>query len=236
MVRTQFTPQGNDDIGITETAGFGILGFGASAGVDSYLQISNANHLQDLSHWFWNVSESISPDGLWILDGDTWMPRPFRWGKGTEIPKVLDKRPSKLHRVEYVKEYLKDPFYNTPLLAIGFGWIAVGMAKKFRIMIFDDVAKVLVVSQRLIWQFLNMNGITSGLPLLSLITKRNDVLYIKIEYLNRDARSLIGNQLRPNIEIGKAAQSYLVTVRLPGRSGRRFQIAGFRFGRDRNGF
>jgi hypothetical protein len=59
LVRTQFTPQGNDDIGISETAGFGVVGVGAAAGAEAYLQISNANHLQDLSHWFYNSSVSI---------------------------------------------------------------------------------------------------------------------------------------------------------------------------------
>lgn len=59
LVRTLFTPGGNDDIGVTETAGASAPGLGAAAGGALEYQVSNANHLQDLAHHFTNVVTAI---------------------------------------------------------------------------------------------------------------------------------------------------------------------------------
>jgi hypothetical protein len=80
LVRTMFTPDGNDDIGFTETVGIIPAGFGASGGVGLELEVSNANHLDDLRRWFQAVSidVSIGPGfGVGVNAGGF-------WGKGTE--------------------------------------------------------------------------------------------------------------------------------------------------------
>jgi RHS repeat-associated protein len=78
LVRTVFDPNGEDDIGITETVGLSNVGVGASAGVGVYYQISDALHLQDLAHQFYDVAVDIPfSAGLGIgFRGDVF------WGKG----------------------------------------------------------------------------------------------------------------------------------------------------------
>jgi len=75
LVRTVFDPNGEDDIGITETVGISNVGVGASAGVGLSYQVTNATHLQDLAHWF--LSVDVSADVGPGLSGS------FFWGKGS---------------------------------------------------------------------------------------------------------------------------------------------------------
>jgi RHS repeat-associated protein len=55
LVRTVFTPRGNDDIGITESVGYGNVGVGVGAGLSLTYQVSTASTLQSLAHWFYNA-------------------------------------------------------------------------------------------------------------------------------------------------------------------------------------
>jgi hypothetical protein len=75
LTRTVFDPSGEDDIGITETLGAGVLGYGASYGLGISYQVSNAQHLQDLAHVFQSidVSTQVGPG----LSGSLF------WGDGT---------------------------------------------------------------------------------------------------------------------------------------------------------
>jgi RHS repeat-associated protein len=84
LVRTVFTPGGNDDIGITETAGAAPLGLGASVGGSLEFQVSNANHLQDLAHRFWNAiaNVSLTPGFGFGVTAGTF------WGKGSSNQKI----------------------------------------------------------------------------------------------------------------------------------------------------
>lgn len=64
LVRTQFTPSGNDDIGFTETGGWSVAASGASLGVSLDYQISDANTLQELCCRFHEESVSNFGAGL----------------------------------------------------------------------------------------------------------------------------------------------------------------------------
>jgi RHS repeat-associated protein len=59
LTRTVFDPNGEDDIGITETLGASVLGYGSSYGIGISYQVSNAQHLQDLAHVFHSVDLSV---------------------------------------------------------------------------------------------------------------------------------------------------------------------------------
>ncbi|NNN21247.1 MAG: hypothetical protein HKL80_04510 [Acidimicrobiales bacterium] len=56
------------------------------------------------------------------------------------------------------------------------------------------------------------------------------VLYISADVLNQSSRALIANQLPRSVEMTDAAKAYLVSGRLPGRTGRRYVFMGFKFG------
>jgi RHS repeat-associated protein len=58
LVRTQFTPSGNDDIGFTDTGGWTMDSVGASVGAGLTYQVSDANALQALGQRFTKVSVS----------------------------------------------------------------------------------------------------------------------------------------------------------------------------------
>jgi hypothetical protein len=76
LTRTRFTPSGNDDIGFTETFNANLtVGVGGGASAGWYVQLTNANHLQDLSHWFWNVY--VFAGAVIKVSGDVF------WGKSS---------------------------------------------------------------------------------------------------------------------------------------------------------
>jgi len=59
LQRTWMTPGGNDDIGFSETLGYGFIGVGTSAGPYGTIEISSANGLYKLAHWFHAISVSL---------------------------------------------------------------------------------------------------------------------------------------------------------------------------------
>ena len=62
LVRTRFTPRGNDDIGFTDTGGWTVGSVGASAGASLTIQVSDANRLAELGQRF--TQDSVSPYGF----------------------------------------------------------------------------------------------------------------------------------------------------------------------------
>jgi RHS repeat-associated protein len=82
LVRTVFTPGGNDDIGFTETRWKNQEGVGVSASAGVGYQISNGNHISDLAKGYTGWFGTISLPPQWVGLGLGPQATAF-WGKGT---------------------------------------------------------------------------------------------------------------------------------------------------------
>ncbi|NNN22676.1 MAG: hypothetical protein HKL80_11830 [Acidimicrobiales bacterium] len=181
------------------------------------------------------MSESNIPpdDPLWMWEDGQWTAKPVTWIGTNDPPKRLDKRTPGLKPIEISRNLPNNVFYSSYShdLNIGPGWLATGRSSKWKVLNLSSVSRVSIIAPSLANQLLMTRSLIASPPRVSFEGIGGEGLLVNADILNPSSRALIANQLpRTRVEMTDAAKAYFSSGQLPGRSGRKYQLAGIRFG------